>query len=104
MVVGFNLHQNMVQCLFFLIDTALLGHKPLYFMAGHDGSIVRVSNDRVLRIFLMGMPNHAKQTVCLVLPINGELRIENFVPAMLAVGLGKHHQFNIAGVSAQLLK
>ena len=52
----------------------------------------------------MGMPNHAKQTVCLVLSINGELRIENFVPAMLAVGLGKHHQFNITGVSAQLLK
>ena len=90
----------MVKRFFFLIDTALLGYKTLDIMACHDGSVVRVSNDGVLRILLMGMSNHAKQTVRLVLPINGELRIENFVPAMLAVGLGKHHQFNITGVSA----
>ena len=94
----------MVKRFFFLINTALLGYKTLDIMAGHDGSVVRVCNDRVLWIFLMGMPNHAKQTVCLVLSINGELRIENFVPAMLAVGLGKHHQLNITGVSAQLLE
>ena len=52
----------------------------------------------------MGMSNHAKQTVRLLFSIDGKLRIENFVPAVLAVCLGKHHQFNITGVSAQLFE
>ena len=52
----------------------------------------------------MRVSNHAKQAVCLILAINGELGIENFVSAVLAVGLCKHHQFNVAGISAKLLE
>lgn len=35
----------------------------------------------------MGMANHAKQAVRLGLSIDGELRVENFMAAVLAVGL-----------------
>ena len=103
-VVSFDLHQHMVKRFFFLIDAALFRHKTLDFMTCHDRRVVGISHDRVLWILLMGMSNHAKQTVRLVLSINGELRIENFVSAMLAVGLRKHHQFNVTGVSAQLFE
>ena len=33
--------------------------------------------------------------------INGEVGVENFVAAVLRVGLRKHHQLNVAGVAAQ---
>ena len=94
----------MVKRFFFLVDAALFCHKTLDFMTCHDRRVVGISHNRVLWILLMGMSNHAKQTVRLVLSIKGELRIENFVSAMLTVGLRKHHQFNVTGISAQLLE
>ncbi len=52
----------------------------------------------------MRVANHAKQTVVFVFTIDGEFGIENFVPAVLTVGLRKHHQFNIRGIASKLLE
>ena len=54
----------------------------------------------MLRVLLVRMANHAKQTVLLRLAIDGELRVENFVATVLTVGLRKHHQFNVGRVAA----
>ena len=94
----------MVQGIFFLISPPLLGRKTFNLVAHHDGRVVGVSHHGMLRVLLMRVSNHAKQAVCLILAINGELGIENFVSAVLAVGLCKHHQFNVAGISAKLLE
>ena len=104
MVVRFNLHEDMVQCVFFDIRTTIFCHETLYFVPRHDGRIVRISHHGVLWIFLMGVANHAEQTVVLILAINRELGIENFVTAMLTVGLREHHQFNIAWIASKLLE
>ena len=104
MVVGFNLHQHVVCSGFFLVGATLLGYKTLNLMSRHDGRIVRVSHHGVLRILLVRMTDHAKQTVGLVFAINGKFGIENLVTAMFAVGLRKHHQFNIGRVATQMLK
>ena len=47
----------------------------------------------------MRIADHAKQAVGLFFTIDGEVGVENFVPAVLAVGLRKHHQLNIGGVA-----
>ena len=52
----------------------------------------------------VGVANHAKQAVALRLAIDAEAGVENFVATVLAVGLGEHHQFGVAGVAPQFGK
>ena len=52
----------------------------------------------------MGFSNHAKQSFVSRLAINDPLRIKNLVATMLAVRLGKHHQFDIGGIATKLGK
>ena len=56
----------------------------------------------MLRVGLVAVPNHAKQAVRLRYAVDGEGRIEDFVTAMLAVGLREHHQLNVGRVALQL--
>ena len=42
-----------------------------------------------------GFPDHPEQAIFFAYTVNDPGRIENLVPAMLGVGLGKHHQFDI---------
>ena len=58
----------------------------------------------MLRVHLVRMPDHAKQGVRLGHTIDGELGVENLVAAVLAVGLGEHHQLNVGGVAVELCK
>ena len=53
----------------------------------------------MLRVELLGIANHGEQAFLLRNAINGEVGIEDFVTAMLAIGLRKHHQFNIGRVA-----
>ncbi len=55
----------------------------------------------MLRVGLVGVADHAEQAVRLVLPVDAEVGVENFVAAVFAVGLGEHHQLDIGGVALQ---
>mmetsp|Transcript_6078 Transcript_6078/g.24396 ORF Transcript_6078/g.24396 Transcript_6078/m.24396 type:complete len:644 (+) Transcript_6078:1983-3914(+) len=79
-------------------------HPALDGMAFHHGGVVRVGDDRVLRVQLLGVADHAEQAQRLGLAVHREGRIEDLVPAVLAVGLREHHQLDIAGVAAELLE
>jgi len=46
-------------------------------------------------------PDHVKQTVFLDFAVQSPTGIEDLVPTMLRVGLGKHHQLDIKGIPAQ---
>ena len=70
----------------------------------HDGGVVCISHDGVLRMGLVGMANHAKQAMALRLAIDDELGVENFVATVLTVGLREHHQFGVSRVAFELLK
>ena len=50
---------------------------------------------------LVGVADHAEQAFRLGHAVNRELGVEDFVAAVLAVGLGEHHQFHVAGVALQ---
>ena len=53
----------------------------------------------MLGVELFGIADHAEQADALGNAINREVGVKNLVAAMLAVGLGKHHQFNICWVA-----
>ena len=50
----------------------------------------------------MRVADHAEKRFFLSRAVNRELRVENFVAAVLAVGLRKHHQLHIGRVATQL--
>ena len=56
----------------------------------------------MLRIGLVGVPDHAEHAAGLRHTVDGESRVENLVPAMLAIGLREHHQFHIGRIAPHL--
>ena len=105
-VMRFYLHQHMPQatmlfvaaCATFQLASGIKGFRNMAF---HDGRVVGIGHDGVLRCQRMGVANHAEQAFVLRLPVDGELGVEYLVAAVLAVGLGKHHQLHIRGVARQ---
>lgn len=57
--------------------------------------VVGVGADDVVGVHLVGVLDHAKEAIGLALAINGPRRIENMVPAVLGVDLGKHEKLDI---------
>ena len=106
-VVGFHLHQDMLHTLALVVarhearEGCAEGFDPMPF---HHGGVVGISHHSVLRIELVGVADHAKQAVALRLAIDDEVGIENFVAAVLAVGLRKHHQLGVTRVAIELFE
>ena len=46
----------------------------------------------------MSIADHLEQGMLLLLAIDSPTGVKYLVPAMLRVGLRKHHQFNVVGV------
>ena len=56
----------------------------------------------MLRVQLLGVADHAKQALGLRHTVDREVGVEDFVAAVLAVGLRKHHQLDVGRVALQL--
>ena len=109
-VVRFHLHQHVARGSIFLIAACArparasgrFGLKNLDRAAFHHRRVVAVGDHGVLRVLLLGVADHAEKALVLRHAVDGELRVENLVAAMLAVGLREHHQLHIGRVAAQL--
>ncbi len=102
MVVRLDLHQHVAQGAIFLIALRTVGrNEALDGRAFHHRGVVRIGDHRVLRVLLLGVADHREQALRLRLAVDGELGVEDLVAAVLAVGLRKHHQFDVARVAAQ---
>ena len=90
MIMGFHFHQNMRR---FLDVIILMGfgitNKYLRCRTFHHRGVVAVGGQNALRIFIMGITNHRKQRFSLLFAVNSPAGIEDFVAAMLGVGLGQ---------------
>ena len=75
--------------------------KALLGASFHDGGVIGIGHHRVLRVQALGVADHGKQALVLRHAIDDEVGVENLVPAVLAVGLGKHHELDIGGVAPQ---
>ena len=112
MVVGFYLHQNMLSlatlliagCAYSIRARGRFCYKSLYLYAFHDRRVVRVRHQHVLRCQLVRIADHAKHAFVLCHAIDRELRIENLVATVFAIGLREHHQLHVGGVAAQCSK
>ena len=96
-VVRLHFHQDVVGGALLFIDGSTTrtigctGNKALHLRALHHRGIVGIRHQHVLRIRLMRMADHAEHAAGLRHAIDRERGIENLVPAVLAIGLRKHH-------------
>ena len=65
---------------------------------GHDGRVVPVGAQYAARIGRVSGTNHVEQALRLVLAVDDPARVEYLVPAVLGIGLRKHHQFGVGGI------
>ena len=103
--MGFDFHQQMR--VFFDIAVFAcqrVAYKNLCFGAYGYRSIIAVSRQYPVRTFIGGVAYHAKQRPGLLYAVYRPIGIKNFVAAMFGIGLRKHHQFDIGGISAEILK
>jgi len=66
----------------------------------HRG-IVGVGHHGAFGMRLVRFADHAEQGQRLILAIDSPARVEDFVPAMLGIGLGEHHEFDVGRIAAE---
>ena len=81
--------------------TCCAGVKPRDFRAFDDGRIVFIGDDGSVGAGFVGVAYQAKQRFFLLFAVEHKIGVENFVPTMLAVGLGEHHQFYVCWIAVQ---
>ena len=77
------------------------GVKPPDGCAFDDGRIVFIGDNRAAGAGFVGVAYQAKQRFGLLFAVEHKIGVENFVPTMLAVGLGEHHQFYVCWIAVQ---
>ena len=103
-VVGLHLHQHMGRDLARRVRRSGLARsgQPLVdWAAMHHRGVVAVSHHRALWRSGLGVSDHAEHRMRLFHSVDGEAGVEDLVPAVLGVGLRKHHQLHIRGVALQ---
>jgi len=104
-VVRLDLHQHMrglgARAVLRRVGVAL--RQPALDRAAlHHRGVVAVGDDGALRRETLGVTDHAEHRQVLRLPVDGEVRVEDLVAAVLGVGLREHHQLDVAGVALEL--
>jgi hypothetical protein len=102
MVVGFDLHQNAHR---FAMKTVDMSDRIREEAAGlgpfNHRRVVLVGRQHARRAGLGAAPDHLKQGLGLRFTVEDEVGVEDFMSAMLAVGLGEHHQLDIGRVALE---
>ena len=101
MIVRFALHHRMRELHVGRVGARSVRINTLRNAALHDGRVVRIGEDRSLRIDCVGVPDHAEQRVLHFLAVDDPVRIEDLVPAMLGIRLREHRQFRIGRITPQ---
>ena len=104
-VVGFHLHQDVHRLLH---RAVLAGFRVREETAGnvaddHRG-VVLVRRQHTFVVHLVGVLDHAEQALFLSLAVDVPTGVEDLVAAVLGVGLGEHHQFDVVRVALETLE
>ena len=87
---------------YFLPATGRFGIKNLSYTSLHNCCVVAIRHHAVLRREGMRVADHSEEGFLLGYAVNRELRVKDFVAAVLAVGLREHHELYISRIAAQL--
>ncbi|KAJ0163110.1 hypothetical protein CTA2_3501 [Colletotrichum tanaceti] len=68
------------------------------------GGIVTVGGDGEVGVGLVGVLDHAKESVAHLLLVDGPVGVELLVAAVLRVNLGEHEELHVVGVAAEALE
>ena len=104
-VMGFNLHQDVHR----LLHRAVLAsfrvrEETAGNVADDHRSVVLVSGQHAFAVHLIGVLDHAEQAFFLALAVNVPTGVEDLVAAVLGVGLGEHHQFDVVRVALETVE
>ncbi len=103
MVMRFDLHQYIELSGLVGIGVVLrAGGETLPRKAFDHGGIVVVGGQYAPAMPGMRVANHAEQRMILRVTVDGPARVKNLVPAMLGIGLGEHHQLDVAGITSEI--
>ncbi len=102
MIVSLDLGQQ-VRLLLCVAVTAIAGRgeKAAGRITPRHGGIVLVGGKNPSRVGGVGVFDHVEQAQGLRLAVQGPLRVEDLVAAMLGIGLGEHHQLDVGGVAQE---
>ena len=97
----FHFHDDMR--VFFVETVALvfcrIRIETLDFCAFNHGRIVFIGNDRTFGMCIVCIANHAEKGFWLFFAVEDEVGVEDFVAAVFAVCLSKHHQLHIGRIA-----
>ncbi len=101
MIVRLDLHDQMRR-LRLVGKPPLAGcdHEPLRRRPLDDGRIVRIGRKHAFRCVGVRVLDHLKEALVGGLSLDDPVGIEDFVPAMLRVGLREHHELHVRGIAA----
>src|SRR5471032_220264 len=104
-VVGLNLHQDVHRLLH---RAVLAGLRVREETAGHRADdhrgVVLISRQNAFAVHHVGVLDHAEQAFFLAFAVDVPTGVENLVTAVLGVGLGEHHQFDVVRVALQAVE
>ena len=106
MVVGLHLHQHVHRLVAVAVLTRIAGVarirvEAVRHRAGHHRRVIAVGAEHALAGVFVGVADHGEQAEVLLLAVDGPVRVEDLVAAVLGVGLGEHHQLGVRGVAPQ---
>ena len=78
-----------------------IDEEPAAACSDEHGSVVLVGRQDAFAVELVGILDHLEQRAVARLSIDLPGRVENFVPAMLRICLGKHHQLDVVRVATE---
>ena len=73
-----------------------------HFRPFHDGGVIFISRENVIRRSFEGVFDHLKQRFRLLFTIDNPVGVKNFVAAVLGVRLREHIQLDVVRVTTQL--
>ncbi len=104
-IVGLDFHQNMHRLLHRAVLAGVRVRKETAGNAADDHrGVVLVSGQNAFAVHFIGVLDHAEQAFFLALAVDIPTGVENLVAAVLGVGLGKHHQFDVVRVAPQTVE
>ena len=102
-IVGFHLGEKM-QRLFVLAPVAVgVGIPGGDLLPFQNGGVVRIGDHGACGRGGVGFANHAEETVRLRLVVDNPVGVEDFVAAVLGIGLREHGQFGVRRVAPAVL-
>ena len=99
-VVGLDFDQHIDVLWHLSVLVVGIGGHAQTLAAGKHRRVVLVGREHAAGMRRVGVADHREQGVLLGTSVQRPTGVEDLVSAVFAIGLGKHHQFDVGGVAS----